>query len=202
MLIPRYATGTMANPSRLFRKTCKRLDVPGHAHCLTFSCYRRQPFLKGERACRWLIEAIDGARRTTPFDLWAYVIMPDHVHLVIRPARGVSVSAILKQIKQPVAVAALRHVKTHAASFLQRMLDVQPGGRQSHRFWQRGGGYDRNLRSVRDVHEKIAYIHANPVRRGLVEHPRQWPWSSWRAWHEPADTPLRVDRDSLPPLAP
>ena len=45
-------------------------------------------------------------------------------------------------------------------------------------FWQRGGGHDRNLRSDDDMREKIAYIHMNPVRRGLVEKPTDWDWSS------------------------
>jgi REP-associated tyrosine transposase len=188
----------MDSPVKRFRKTCRRYDVPGDAHCLTFSCYRRQPFLTGRRACCWLIEAIDSARNTVGFDLWAYVFMPEHVHLVLWPHKGVPISKILKEIKQPVAVAALRYVKAHAPTFLERMADVQPSGRRSHRFWQRGGGYDRNLRSTGDVHEKIAYVHANPVRCGLVKHPRDWAWSSWRAWQEGGDEPLRIDRLSLP----
>jgi hypothetical protein len=74
-------------------------------------------------------------------------------------------------------------------------------GTISYHFWQPGGGHDRNLRSDADVREKIAYVHHNPVRRRLVEHPRDWPWSSWRAWHEGADKPLRMDRETMPPLA-
>ena len=81
-------------------------------------------------------------------------------------------------------------------------MDRQPDGRESHRFWQRGGGYDRNLRSVADVHEKINYIHGNPVRRGLVGGPEEWLWSSYRSWMDGIDEPIRIDRDSLPPLGP
>jgi putative transposase len=81
------------------------------------------------------------------------------------------------------------------------MADRQPGGKQVHRFWQRGGRYDRNLRSVKDIYEKINYIHNNPVRRGLVEKPEDWPWSSSKAWLEGTHNPIRLDFDSLPPLA-
>ena len=80
------------------------------------------------------------------------------------------------------------------------MADVQPSGKVTHRFWLRGGGYDRNLRSVSDVHEKIQYIHANPVRRGLVVNPEDWLWSSARAWLCNVDEPIGIDRDSVPPL--
>ena len=57
-----------------------------------------------------------------------------------------------------------------------------------------------NLRSIADVHEKIGYIHQNPVRRGLIEKPGDWPWSSWRAWHLGVDEPIRIDRGTLPLL--
>ncbi|MCA9235524.1 MAG: hypothetical protein KDA44_08625 [Planctomycetales bacterium] len=62
------------------------------------------------------------------------------------------------------------------------------------------GGYDRNLRSVRDVHEKIRYVHENPVRRGLVATAVDWPWSSARAGATGGDEPLPIDRRSVPRL--
>jgi len=182
------------------RKRCKRWDIPGSAHYLTFSCFARRPFFTGRRSPQWFVDAVDQARAKLHFDLWAWVIMPEHVHLLILPAEGVGISQVLYQVKKPVTTWALSWTRRHAPQFLPRMLDVQPNGQASHRFWLRGGGYDRNLRSVPDVHEKIVYIHANPVRRGLVERPEQWPWSSSRAWAEEIDQPLRIDRESLPPL--
>ena len=69
------------------------------------------------------------------------------------------------------AVTAILWLKRHAPEFLNTVEDVQPNGKRYHRFWQREGGYDRTLRSARDIHEKIRYVHENPVRRGLVERP-------------------------------
>ena len=54
------------------------INEPGHAHELTFTCYRRFEFLKAERTCAWLAEAIEQARREQDFALWAYVFMMDH----------------------------------------------------------------------------------------------------------------------------
>jgi putative transposase len=69
---------------------------------------------------------------------------------------------------------------------------VGPHGRAL--FWQRGGGYDRNLRSSSDIREKIEYIHQNPVRRGLVVNPSDWVWSSARDYAgEIGIVPLRRD---------
>lgn len=75
---------TMNDSPQSFRKTCRRYDVPGQAHCLTFSCFRRQPFLKGPQACRWLAEtiervgwvprthaAVDGRGRESGHPLWS-----------------------------------------------------------------------------------------------------------------------------------
>jgi putative transposase len=183
------------------RKTCRRYNVPGDAHALTFSCYERRPFLCRDRSRRWLLDALEAARHRHAFDLWAYVIMPEHVHLLIFPRRDdYAIADILRDIKRPVARHAVRYVREHAPAFLARMRDEQPTGSVRYRFWQRGGGYDRNLVRPRTIHETIAYIHANPVRRGLVEVPEAWSWSSTGYYLDGREEPLVPDAASLPPF--
>jgi len=184
-----------------YRKRCKRYDVEGDAHHLTFSCYLCLPLLSKERSCNWVLQALQLGREKGQFHLWAYVIMPEHVHLVLWP-KGAIISQILTTLKQSVSKRALLWIEENAPQFLPRLEDVQPNGKRSYRFWQRGGGYDRNLRSVADIYEKIEYIHANPVRRGLVPTPDAWKWSSCMAWQTGRDEPMAIDRGSLPPLAP
>ena len=138
------------------------------------------------------------ARRQCPFHLFAYVIMPEHVHLVLQPLPGVKMRTVLWRLKHPVTSRALEWVKEHHRDFLRRMTDAQPSGKTTHRFWQRGGGYDRNLRSASDVHEKIGYIHDNPVRRGLVERAQDWSWSSATDWILQRPGPVVIDWDRLP----
>jgi len=183
-----------------YRKLCRRYDEPGQAHYLTFTCFKNQPFLKGDRARLWLVEAIAKAKIKYPFDLWSWVIMPEHVHLLVFPHEGVQISRILYAIKDPVAKQAAKYVRREKPDFIARMHDIQPNGKQILRFWQRGGGYDRNILSVAELHEKIKYIHCNPVRKELVKGPEDWIWSSYRAWEYNMDEPLRVDRESLPPI--
>lgn len=134
------------------------------------------------------------------FDLWAYVVMPEHVHLVLLPAPGVRVAEILSTVKQSTAKRALLWTRQNAPDFLPTLRDQQPNGKTHYRFWQRGGGYDRNLRSVRDIHEKIAYVHDNPVRRGLVARSADWHWSSAKAWCDGSADPLPICRQTVPPL--
>ncbi len=125
--------------------------------------------------------------------------MPEHVHLLVLPSPGARISEILWRLKRPVTYQAVSYLSEHDTAFLRRhMTDRRPDGKSVRRFWQRGGGYDRNIWTAKELHEKIAYIHANPVRRGLVERPEDWPWSSWRAWMQGVDKPVRIDRDSLP----
>jgi putative transposase len=185
--------------NRAKRKRCRRFHEPGHAHALTFCCFQRQPFLSRERTRRWTIEAIDKARRDHHFHLWAYVLMPEHVHLLVWPTVSeYNISHFLSTLKGSVAKRAVAFVKRHAPSFLPRMTDLQPNGKQFLRFWQRGGGYDRNLWEPRPIWEMLDYIHANPVRRGLCARPEDWPWSSDRAYRGLEPSELIIDRNSLP----
>src|SRR5258707_10414289 len=147
------------------------VNEPGHAHELTFSCFYGFPFLKSERTCRWLAQAIDEARAKHDFALWAYVFMPEHVHLLIFPKRlQYDMAVIRNAIKEPVGRKAVKYLQSQAPQWLPR-ISVNRGGRVEHRFWQAGGGYDRNAYEPETVLAMIEFSHANPVGRGLVEYP-------------------------------
>jgi len=163
------------------RKRCIRYNEPGHAHSLTFSCYQNKPLLKSDQAKRLLADSLEGARGRHEFDLWAYVFMPEHVHLLLWPRnQEYSISAILKAIKQPMAFRALK-----------------AGLAESPRFWQRGGGYDRNIIDVATLYTEVDYVHNNPVRSELCATPQGWKYSSAAFWLGCDDVPLAMDR-SLP----
>jgi len=158
----------------------KSWDVDWDVHCLTFSTFQQQPFFRSRQTAGWFLDALDAARRSSPFHLFSYVVMPEHVHLVLQPLPGVRMRRVLWQVKRPLTAKVLAWVRRQRPELLKRMADVQPDGKVSYRFWQRGGGYDRNLRSAGDVHEKIGYIHDNPVKRGYVDDPTHWRYSSAR----------------------
>ena len=127
-------------------KKCKRNNMPGHAHELTFSCYRNRSFLSRKITCDWLVEAIQKARAKHEFSLWAYVFMTNHVHLLICPRKGsYSISSILQGIKQPVSFKAIGYLKREKPDGLAQLTTGQKT--QRYCFWQKGGGYDRNISS-------------------------------------------------------
>ena len=169
------------------------INEPRHAHELTFSCYHGYPFLKAERTCAWLAESIRAARTSVSFDLWAYVFMPNHVHLIVWPRnRQYDIAQIRKAIKAPVARTAIEWMEQHSPEWLPR-ITRQRGQSSERLFWQSGGGYDRNITSSEPLERMIDYIHANPVRKQLAERPGDWKWSS-AAWFErQATIPLAVD---------
>jgi putative transposase len=179
-------------------KTCRRDNTPGHAHELTFSCYRGLRLLSRDRTRRWLIEAIDGARHKSHFDLWAYVIMPEHAHILLYPGEPRdSVSSVLWRIKQPVGQKAIDFLERNAPHWLQHLTVRRADGTLERHFWQPGGGYDRNVVEQATLGRMIEYIHMNPVRRGLVERPEDWEWSSARWYVGISPVPLEID-SSLP----
>jgi putative transposase len=166
---------------------------PGHAHFLTFSCFHRRQYLTNLRIQNSLAQCIDRARRNHDFSLWAYVFMPEHVHLLIHPNRPLySISNILRDIKLPVARSWIAYLHRTAPHRLEAMKARQ-GNRVVHRLWQAGGGYDRNLFTWDTIAKAIDYIEWNPVTRGLAIDPCGWTWSSARARAGAGDVPLGID---------
>jgi len=179
------------------RRHRKNLNIPGHAHELTFSCYGRYRLLASEDICRELGASIQRARAELSFDLWAYVFMPEHVHLIVHPQKSnYDMADIRKAIKSPVGRYAIEHFAQHAPCRLPK-LTRRRGRRTERLFWQSGGGYDRNITEPKTLLKMIDYIHMNPVRRGLVDHAINWKWSSAAHFHELGSSPVVLDRIPL-----
>lgn len=168
-------------------------NLPYHAHFLTFSVYRRQQLLTDDLIREQLLHHWDLARHRLDLSIWAYVIMPEHVHLLVYPrAQHYRMPAILRGLKESFTHWVVRHWRTNAPHFLRR-IKVKRGARTLHRFWQEGGGYDRNLFDWAVIERAIEYIDMNPVRRGLVSDPLQWRWSSARSRAGETEVPFHVD---------
>jgi putative transposase len=136
----------------------KRFQQSRQLHYITFSCYRRRPRLNTPEVRRLFLRQLEIARRRFAMCVYGCVVMPEHVHLLVNEPEGRPLSTVIQSLKQTVA----------------RML-----GFEDPHFWQRRY-YDFNVWSERKRVEKLRYIHRNPVKRGLVEKPEDWPWSSFR----------------------
>lgn len=160
-------------------KTLHRVEHPGHARFLTFSCAGRLPLFHDDASKRVFANALARARERYSFRLFAWVVMPEHVHLLLFPKLPEwPVERVLWGLKRGVAQSILHDWRLARPEIIRRIHERTGDTR----FWMRGGGYDRNVWDSHELPEKIKYINDNPVRRGLVARPEDWAWSSAR-WY-------------------
>jgi putative transposase len=170
----------------------KNYNTVGDAHELTFSTFNGYQFLRADRTCEWLADAIRSAKPRIPFDLWAFVFMPEHAHLLIRPQKpDYDIATIRKFIKAPVARKAIAYLAKESPDWLTK-ITRQRGSESERLFWQSGGGFDRNVNRGKTLLLMIDYIHNNPVRRGLVEKATDYYWSS-AAHYAGGVSPIAID---------
>lgn len=147
----------------------------GDLHFVTFSCYQRLPLLGTVRARNVFVEELRRVRQEYGFLLVGYVVMPEHVHLLMSEPKKGTPSTVLQMLKQRVS-RILR--KKHPASKGQLPPVFPQFVSKLPQFWQ-PRFYDFNVYTHEKKNEKLEYMHANPVTRGLVKHPKDWPWSSF-----------------------
>ena len=180
------------------RKKRRAINEPGHAHFLTDSCWKRWPLLSKDRSREWVVDAIDQMRQSQNVAVWAYVIMPEHVHLLVLPRdRNHEMRRILAALKAPVSRAAKAFLQQAGNEEWLQRLTARHGKRETFRFWQPGGGVDGNRWNTKTIEHVIDYVHANPVRRRLVECSTDWRWSSAQAHAGIRNVPLAIDRVDL-----
>jgi REP element-mobilizing transposase RayT len=163
------------------------------AFYLTAVTKDRLPIFRTPELARVLCGALDEARRSGKFLVFAYAIMPDHLHLVTDSRVGSK--DILRFVKGIGSRRIIDHLRNngHAESLEKLRVQHRSDG-SDYSVWQRHPNV-RLLWSEHMLWERIQYTHLNPVRAGLVDHPNDWKWSSARIWHgrRDEDEPLEVD---------
>jgi putative transposase len=139
-------------------------------HFITFSCYHRAPLLASAGARDVFEENLERARRWYGFYVCGYVVMPEHVHLLVSEPERSRLCTAIQMLKQNVAR------RVHGAGS----------------FWQ-ARYYDFNVWSEEKRIEKLRYMHRNPVKRGLVENPEDWAWSSFRHYVSGVDGVVEIE---------
>ena len=149
-----------------------RIQKCGALHFLTFSCYRRLPLLASERAYSLFEHELENVRLRYGLGIVGYVLMPEHVHLLVNEPRVESLAVAAQVLKQQTS----RKLKLRGAVH----------------FWQRRY-YDFNVWTGRKRVEKLRYMHRNPVVRGLAAKPEDWPWSSFRHYMTGIEGTVEID---------
>jgi putative transposase len=138
----------------------KRYQQTGNMHFITFSCYQRLPFLATPQAKEVFEATLETLRKRHDFFIAGYVLMPEHVHILITEPEQIPLASMLRVLKGETS---------------KRLKGTRD------QFWQRRY-YDFNVYTEDKRVEKLRYMHRNPVVRGLVEKPQDYPWSSFNHW--------------------
>ncbi len=140
-----------------------------------------------------VLDNIDQTRQEFQLRLLGYVIMLDHVHLVVIPPVEAELGRIIGDLKRTSARDILDFLRTNDSALLEELMVVRDGRLKSV-LWQKRC-FDHNCRNDDAVKSRIEYCHSNPVKRGLVQNAEDWPWSSCRWYLGIKDVKLRIDVD-------
>jgi putative transposase len=159
-----------------------------HLHFITCSCYRRLPFLSNARSRDTFLNILEQTRQRYCFVVVGYVVMPEHIHLLLTEPELGTPSTVMQVLKQRTAYALLP--KRRRKNPRQRNLFRDEPQRRA--LWQ-ARFYDFNVWTTKKRVEKLRYMHRNPLERGLAELPEEWRWSSYRFYLLDEAGPVRVN---------
>jgi putative transposase len=165
-------------------KGLRRIHGGGDFHFITCSCYRRLQFLGSARRRDLFLKILEEVRQKYNFIVVGYVVMPEHFHILVSEPKTGTLSLAMQVLKQRVA----RKCREKRRSTNQlRLWEAE----SAPAFWQTRY-YDFNVYSGKKKIEKLRYMHRNPVKRGSVDRPEQWKWSSFRAYFYGETGPVRM----------
>jgi putative transposase len=146
-----------------------RYEHTRNFHFLTFSCYHRLQHLGTEAARNLFEDALERVRQRYLFVVAGYVVMPEHVHLLLGEPQNRTVSEVVHALKLSVAMRSKKRP-----------------------FWQ-ARYYDFLVHNEEKRIEKLRYMHRNPVVRGLVGKPEDWAWSSFRHYATGVEETIEIE---------
>ena len=166
----------------------------GFLHFITFSCFHRLRFLQSAQRRDLFLHVLEQVRKSYRFVVVGYVVMPEHVHLLLSEPERADPGVVIQVLKQRFARAVLRQLRSRAT---EQECQWTHSSAETH-IWQ-ARFYDFVAYTKIKRMEKLHYMHQNPVERGLVLEPELWRWSSFRhyAWDERGpvlvNEPLRAE---------
>ena len=172
-------------------RNLRRFYGRGDLHFITFSCYRRRALLGTAKARNAFVDALREVRSKYKFALAGYVIMPEHVHLLIGEPKIGNPSTVIHSLKLRVSKR-LRRKRRNMSSAQKSFAFSEAAESRPARFWQRRF-YDFNVYSAAKRREKLEYMHRNPVTRRLVKDPKDWVWSSYSSYSGRGTPLIEID---------
>ena len=165
-------------------RTWSNQNLPGALHFVTGNFLNRIPLFNQEVCCQCFIDILATLLNDWPCKLIAFVMMPDHFHMIVNPQDG--------RIKE--FTGKLKSLSARAITKTTRGLDFKLDSEGSLHVWQESFKATP-LWSAWMIWQKINYIHANPVKAGLGTSAKNYRWSSFQAFYSGNEKPLKVDQE-------
>jgi putative transposase len=143
-----------------------------------------------------IIDSLKYCQANKGLNLIAYVIMPEHIHLVTSNLEEINLSDIMRDFKRFTSKEISHQLKIDNKHLLLEAMEgfAHKGkGNTEYKVWQ-DGFHPESIYSEMFLQQKIDYIHLNPVRRGLVSKPENWLYSSARNYISSDETIITVDK--------
>jgi putative transposase len=182
------ASGAWRRYAVAVRHNLHRYYGAGDLHFITCSCYRRQRLLGTPRRRHLFLRVLEKVRKRYAFVVVGYVVMPEHVHLLISEPQEKNPSVVMQALKVGFARRVLAEQLRHSHPSQANLFEHAP-----QHVWQKRF-YDFKVWTARKRVEKLRYMHRNPVQRGLVASPELWRWSSFRAYLFGEAGPVAVNK--------
>ena len=149
-------------------KGLTRHQQTGDLHFITMSCHRHSKILATSASRNTLQQILEDTRQRYTLQLHGYVFMPNHIHLLVNEPETAKLSTVIQVLKQ-------RFSRTRTEEFV----------------WE-PRYHDFNVFTTAKRIEKLRYMHRNPIASGLVGHPDQWHWSSYRSYAYQEPHPIQI----------
>jgi REP element-mobilizing transposase RayT len=124
-----------------------------------------------------LIESLDFCRKNKGLEIFAWVIMSNHLHLIVRAQEGHLLEDILRDFKKFTSKEIVKAIAENSQESRQEWLLRCFKTKEGIRFWQ-DGNHPIELCNHEIIAEKLNYLHQNPVKAGIVFQPYEYVYSS------------------------
>ena len=196
----------------------KTMNISGHAYFVTSKVINQLPIFVFDKFCQIIISNLDFYRNQFRTKILGYVIMPDHIHLILWPQVKYTVSDFLRNFKEYTAKEIIKTLKYYREALAPRpelALYLTRAGlgtcpsrreilisfykaaknieRQTFKLWQ-SRNWIENIYSEKFLAQKLNYIHNNPVRAKMVKEAKDYPYSSFQNYYQDNDSLIKIDK--------
>ena len=167
----------------------------GYIYFVTAVVYKRLPLFIKPSFIIPLLDSLNFYRYKQQYQILGYVIMPDHIHLLIQPLGTYTISDIMRDYKTFTAKRLIRQAEVEnrrdlLAAFSQAGEET---GRSENKVWQ-DSFWDKIIYTEKFLRQKLNYMHRNPIRAGLIDDLDAYLYSSYRNYVYDKQTVIEIDK--------